>query len=160
VGSTALAAASLWTTYGDLCSLLDDRGENFENAPNLLIVPPKKAETAYQLLSDGVSIVAAATAYINTVPKLGLDLEVSPYWANTVAGSQTTCWGLAKTDGIVKPLILQLFAPAANGQLFEFSALEGTSDNGFMRDTFYYGIRGRWELGYGDWRSFYLHLVA
>lgn len=159
--TNALSSSSLWHNYGDMTTFLDDRGEIIgDNTPNLLIVPPKLAETATQLLTAGAMVVpSAAMGYVNTVPKLGLELEICPYWVADVANN-TQNWALAKTNGVVKPLILQLFTPAANGQLFEFSALEGSSDNGFMRDQFYYGIRGRWEIGYGDWRSFNLAITA
>ena len=38
---------------------------------------------------------------------------------------------------------------------FEFEALEANSEEGFMRDRYLYGIRGRYNVGFGDWRCAY-----
>jgi phage major head subunit gpT-like protein len=35
---------------------------------------------------------------------------------------------------------------------FEFEALERNSENGFLRDQYLYGIRARYNAGFGDWR--------
>jgi phage major head subunit gpT-like protein len=162
-GTAVMTSTLIWTGYSNMISLQDDRGEIMgDNAPTLLITAPAGAETASQLLSGGMIVPAANTSFINTVPKLGLDLEICPYWASdgiTSSGNHHN-WMLANTSGIVKPLILQVFTPAANGELFEFSALEGTSENGFMRDKYYYGIRGRWEIGYGNWQTISYAIVA
>ena len=37
----------------------------------------------------------------------------------------------------------------------EFNALEVNSETGFMRDKYLYGIRGRYNVGFGDWRTAY-----
>ena len=37
---------------------------------------------------------------------------------------------------------------------FEFTALDD-EDNAFMRDTLYYGVRARYNCGFGDWRGAY-----
>ncbi len=152
-GTAALSASAVFADYGAMMTWKDDRGKIIPYKPDLLMVAPALYETALQIVTPLSLPVASATAYANVSSRLGLDVMVVPYWAANA--SYAGSWALAKTDGIEKPLILQVFTPAANGQLFEFSALEGNSDNGFMRDVFYYGIRGRWNLGYGDWRTYY-----
>jgi phage major head subunit gpT-like protein len=42
----------------------------------------------------------------------------------------------------------------------EFAALEGTSENGFMRDQYVYGVRARYNVGFGLWQTAYGSQVA
>jgi len=48
---------------------------------------------------------------------------------------------------VVKGVVLQMRKP------FEFEALEQNSETGFMRDVYHYGVRARYNAGYGDWRA-------
>ncbi len=158
-GTAAFTVSDLFACYTAMMTWKDDRGKILPYKPDLLICAPQIYKTCLEALAPLTVVAANATTYNNMAPSLGLDLIMSPYWADDLS-SNSANWALACTSGVTKPLILQIFTPAANGQLFEFSALEGSSDNGFMRDTYYYGIRGRWMLGYGDWRSYYLNVVA
>jgi phage major head subunit gpT-like protein len=126
--------------------------------PDLLIVPPKLQWTARELLNNAQK--PDATYNTGNVYQGIVDLMVAPEWAADVANN-TQNWGLACTTGVTKPLILQVFTPATSGgSIFEFSSLEGNSEAGFMRDMYYYGVRSRFEIGYGDWRNWYLNVVA
>ena len=51
------------------------------------------------------------------------------------------------TKRVVKGVVLQMRKP------FEFEALEQNSETGFMRDVYHYGVRARYNAGYGDWRA-------
>jgi phage major head subunit gpT-like protein len=42
----------------------------------------------------------------------------------------------------------------------EFAALEGESESGFMRDQYFYGVRARYNVGYGLWQSAFGSQVA
>jgi len=156
----ALAEDDLFAAYTAMMSWKDDRGKIIPHKPDLLVTGPTNHMTALQILTPMTYAIAAAAGYVNVAPTLGLDLLITPYFNSTNIASGEDSWALCRTSGTMKPLILQLFTPAANGQLFEFTALEGNSDNGFMRDTYYYGIRGRWNIAYGDWRNIYFNLVA
>jgi len=157
---TGLSEAQLFIEYNAMCAWKDDRGEILPYVPDLLIAAPTIYQTALQITRPGGAVVpAAAAAYRMVGDQLGLDIMMCPYWAADVA-TGTRNWALACTRGITKPAILQVFTPTANGQLFEFSALEGNSDSGFMRDMYYYGIRGRWNIGYGDWRTWIYNAIA
>jgi phage major head subunit gpT-like protein len=51
-----------------------------------------------------------------------------------------------KVDGHVKPLIVQDRGP------FEFKSLAEGSDEEFMREKYYYGVRDRYKVAYGYWQ--------
>ena len=53
---------------------------------------------------------------------------------------------LVKSDVAIRP-----FVPVDRLPL-EFTALEGSSEEGFMRDKFYYGTRARYRLTFGYWQ--------
>ena len=55
-------------------------------------------------------------------------------------------WYLLKTDGVVRPLIFQDREPV------EFTSLTETSDEGFHREKFLYGVRARNRMTYGYWQ--------
>lgn len=156
----ALTDTTLWTAYTKMMTVKDDRGKIMPHKPDLIVCAPQVWKTALQLVTPMTLSVAATVAYANVSPQLQLDVLPSPYWVDVTAGNAKNCWALARTTGTMKPLILQLFSPAANGQLFEFSSLEGNSDNGFMRDMYYYGIRGRWNMAYGDWKNWEMAVVT
>ncbi len=56
---------------------------------------------------------------------------------------------MLSTKGVVKPVILQSRTP------IEFAALEADSESGFMRDEYVYGVRARYNAGYGLWQMAY-----
>jgi phage major head subunit gpT-like protein len=155
----ALTEADLFTQYGTMATWKDDRGKIIPYIADLLVCSPKVYPTGLKIVQPAPIIPAAATAYVSVGQHLNLEVMMCPYWASDTAAN-TNNWALASTKGGNKPLFLQVFAPAANGQLFEFTSLEGSSDSGFHRDMFYYGIRGRWEIGYGDWRTWIYNAIA
>ena len=55
-------------------------------------------------------------------------------------------WYLLKTDAAIRPFIFQDREP------IEFTALTETSDEGFRREKFLYGVRARYRLTYGYWQ--------
>ena len=69
--------------------------------------------------------------------------------ARVVAFSRITVpsvFYLLKTDVAVRPFILQDREP------LEFHAMEQNSDEGFLREKFYYGVRARYRLTYAIWQ--------
>lgn len=149
-GSDPLDAASLQAAITAMMKFKDDRGKLLGITPDLLVVPPDLQWTAMELLEStywpGESETVAKVA--NNVLKGKLDLLVSPYLTDS------NDWFVLSTKGVVKPIILQSRTP------IEFAALEADSESGFMRDEYVYGVRARYNAGYGLWQMAYAGQVA
>ncbi len=141
----ALSAESLQAAITAMMKFKDDRGKLLGVSPDLLVVPPDLQWTAMELLEStywpGEGTATANTA--SNVLKGKLDLLVSPYLTDT------SDWFVLSTKGILKPIILQSRTP------IEFAALEADSESGFMRDEYVYGVRARYNAGYGLWQMAY-----
>jgi len=148
-----LSAASLQDAITVMMKFKDDKGKPLGIVPDLLVVPPDLQWTALELLNSTYypelvdPIVGSQKLSANAL-KGRLDLVVSPYLTDT------NNWFLLATKWVVKPIILQSRVPV------EFAALEGTSENGFMRDQYVYGVRARYNVGFGLWQTAYGSLVA
>jgi phage major head subunit gpT-like protein len=144
-GTTALSAAALQAAITAMMKFKDDRGKLLGVLPDLLVVPPDLQWTAMELLESTYwpGETANATKVANNVLKGKLDLVVSPYL------SDTNDWFVLCTRGVIKPIILQSRTPV------EFAALEADSESGFMRDEYVYGVRARYNAGYGLWQMAY-----
>jgi phage major head subunit gpT-like protein len=145
-GTDALSSASLEAAITSMMKFKDDRGKILGIVPDVLVVPPDLQWTALELLNSSYypDVVTAATGSqkLSANPLKGrLDLVVSPYLTDT------NDWFLLATKWIVKPVIFQSRLPV------EFSALEGTSETGFMRDQYVYGVRARYNAGLGLWQT-------
>ena len=70
-----------------------------------------------------------------------------------LTGSADDYWFLLDTKRPIKGVILQQRSDVP----VEFSALDnsGQNESAFMRDRFYYGVRARYNLGYGLWQTAY-----
>ena len=55
-------------------------------------------------------------------------------------------WYLLKNDGVIRPFIFQDREP------IEFNALTESSEEGFKREKFLYGVRARYRMAYGYWQ--------
>jgi phage major head subunit gpT-like protein len=131
----------------------DDRGRTLGIVPDLLVVPPDLQWTAMELLNSTyyADLIAAGEGeqkLAKNVLKGKLDQLVSPYLTDT------NNWFVLCTRGIIKPVIFQSRIPV------EFEALEGESESGFMRDQYIYGVRARYNAGYGPWQMAYGSQVA
>ena len=144
-GTAALSAASLQAAITAICKFKDDRGKPMGMVPDLLVVPPDLQWTAMELLNSVYypDLLASGQKLAGNVLKGKLDLMVSPYL------SDSNDWFVICTRSIVKPVIFQSRTP------IEFSALESDSESGFMRDKYYYGVRARYNAGYGLWQTAY-----
>ncbi len=149
-GTAALASTSLQAAITAMMKFKDDRGKLLGIVPDLLVVPPDLQWTAMELLEStywpGEGSVTANTS--SNVLKGKLDLLVSPYL------SDSNDWFVLSTKGVVKPVILQNRTP------IEFAALEADSESGFMRDEYIYGVRARYNAGYGLWQMAYASQVG
>lgn len=148
-GTSALDATSLQAAITAMMKYKDDRGKLLGITPDLLVVPPDLQWTAMELLESTYWPGSQANHKMAAnVLKGKLDLLVSPYLTDS------NDWFVLSTKGIVKPIILQNRVPV------EFSALEGNSESGFMRDQYIYGVRARYNVGYGLWQMAYGSQVA
>ncbi len=155
IGTVALTSATLWAAIAAMQAFTDAQGEILDIQPDTLVVPPKLEQTAREILESdygysATSLGGATTMAKNTL-KGRLSLIVTPHCATT---ARTSSWFVLDTSGVVKPTILQERVPVS------FDALEGNSENGFMRDQYFYGIRARYNAGYGMWQKAYGSFVA
>ncbi len=142
-GADALSAASLQNTVTAMMRFTDDQGKPAGVSPDLLVVSPELYWEGRVLLESTYypDPVSAASQVLAMNPLMGsLKLLSSPYLVSP------TNWFLLDTKRIVKAIVLQMRKD------FEFTALDD-EDNAFMRDTLYYGVRARYNCGFGDWRG-------
>lgn len=144
-GTSALDAAALQAAITAMMKFKDDRGRFLGVVPDLLVVPPDLQWTAMELLESTYWPEEGTTTerMASNVLKGKLDLLVSPYLTDS------SDWFVLSTRGVVKPVILQSRTP------IEFAALEADSETGFMRDQYLYGVRARYNAGYGLWQMAY-----
>lgn len=147
-GTDPLAAESLQAAITAMMKFKDDRGKPLGIVPDLLVVPPDLQWTAMELLNSSfypelIAESAGEQKLASNVLKGRLDLAVSPYLTDT------DNWFLLSTKGLVRPIIFQSRVPV------EFSALEGASEAGFIRDQYLYGVRARYNVGFGLWQTAY-----
>lgn len=118
--------------------LKDDVGEPFdEGEVKIAIVCPPIMVTKFRELNTLVQISSSSNSMkgrLSHIIDSGRLTDVDDwYFANISEG--------------IKPIIRQI------RQKPEFNALEGESDNGFMRKTYHYGIDSREVFGYGLWQK-------
>ncbi len=143
-GTDGLSAQSLQAAITQMMRFTDDQGQPAGVMPNLLVIPPELYWEALQLLNS--------TFYPDPMPVGSWELGNNPLKGmltvlTTPYISSQANWFLMDTRRVVKALVLQMRKD------FEFSALEGNSEEGFMRDQYLYGVRARYNVGYGDWRA-------
>ena len=144
-GTAALSASALQTAFTSMMKTKDDKGKPMGVIPDTLVVPPDLKWTATELLQSvyAPEVVSGKTDTRGNVLSGVVELIVSPYLTDT------TDWFLMCSRRIVKPVVFQSRIPV------EFSALEADSEAGFMRDQYVYGVRARYNVGYGLWQLAY-----
>ena len=143
-GTDALTSASLQAAITTMMRFKDDQGRPMGVIPDKLVVSPELYWEATQLLNSAFypDPITAASQFLAMNPLKGLlSLTVSPYLTGPAN------WYLLDTKRAVKAILLQMRKD------FEFQTLEQSSETGFMRDVFYYGVRARYNAGFGDWRA-------
>ena len=151
----ALSASSLSDGITAMMTVPDDQGTPLGIMPDTLLVGPKNLWTATELVESPVVIYkgnvthnAPSTNYVNALNGK-LRIVVSPF----LTGAFDDYWFLLDTKRPIKAMILQQRSDVP----VEFTALEqsGGSESAFMRDRFCYGVRGRYNVGYGLWQTAY-----
>jgi len=143
-GTEPLSAQALQDAITVMMRFTDDQGRPAGVMPNLLVVPPELTWEAQTLLNSSFfpDPVTTANQQLGANPLRGLlSLVTTPYLTNP--GN----WFLLDTRRIVRAIVLQMRRD------FEFGALEGSTETGFLRDQYLYGVRARYNVGYGDWRA-------
>ncbi len=143
-GTDGLSAGALQAAITQMMRFTDDQGRPMGTRPSLLVVPPELYWEATQLLNSSFfpdpAPIGTQDLAINPLRGM-LSLLTTPYL------SSPGNWFLLDTGRVVRALVLQM------RKEFEFSALESSSENGFLRDQFLYGVRARYNAGFGDWRA-------
>ena len=150
LGGDPLSSASLQNAVTAMMRFTDDQGKPAGVMPDLLVVTPELYWEARVLLESTYfpDPVETASQVLAMNPLMGsLKLLTSQYLVSPAD------WFVLDTKRVVKALVLQMRKD------FEFTALDD-EENAFMRDTLFYGVRARYNCGFGDWRAAYgAHVV-
>jgi phage major head subunit gpT-like protein len=148
-GAGALSYGTLQAALIAMERTLNDQGRPMGVKPDTLVVSPENRFNAEALLQSvfypqpiGTAQNVVQNIQNNTLKNV-LRIKVSPYLPSE------TAWFVLDTKRPVRAIFLQM------RREFEFESLEGTSEEGFMRDRYLYGVRGRYNVGFGDWRCAY-----
>lgn len=153
--TNALSANSLSDGITAMMTVPDDAGIPLGIVPDTLVVGPKLQWAATELIDSPVVVykgnavdTAAPTPYRNALHGY-LRLVVSPF----LTGDYDDYWFLLDTKRPIKSVILQQRSDVP----VEFTALDNRSgsESAFMRDRYYYGVRARYNVGYGLWQTAY-----
>lgn len=154
-GTSNLGDASLADAINAMMGVPDDQGAPLGVSPDTLVVGPKLQWTAAELVESPVVVYkgngddsSPSTPYLNAFQGR-LRVVVSPF----LSGAADDYWFLLDTKRPIKGLILQQRSDVP----VEFAALDNGSgsESAFMRDRFYYGVRARYNVGYGLWQAAY-----
>lgn len=145
----ALSTEALQQAISRMMQFKDDRGRPMGIMPDTLLVGPKLHWLAMELLESPVVVQANTpaeyTPYKNVLQGK-LRLIVTPY----IAGTDENKWFLLDTSRSMRAVVLQ----ERQDVPLEFSALDSpNSEQVFMRDQVFYGVRARYGVGYGLWQT-------
>ncbi len=142
LGSLSLTEANLKTSISNISKIKSSQGEPLYLVPDTIVVPPELEWTAKELtLSTYIGESHSANPLKGT-----LKVIVSPYITDSDS------WYLLCCNSALKPIILQERCPV------EFTALGTNSEEGFMRDLFLFGVRGRYNAGFSYWQLAYANI--
>ena len=130
----------------------DDQGRPAAVKPTALVVPPELYWEAATLLGSAYfpDVLTTANQDLGMNPLRGM-LSLDHDAVSDPARRLVSCWTRRGWCG-------RLCCKC--GKDFAFDALEGSSENGFLRDQFLYGVRARYNVGFGDWRAAFGSLVG
>jgi len=133
--------AAIINSIAKILSFKDDRGEPMnENARNFAVMVPL---TYWQQAIEAITLPTVASGGANVIPNLpGFNIRVLP----NVRLSWTTKIATFRTDGRVKPFILQEEMPLSMKAVAEGSELE------FNENKHRYGVDWSGNVGYGYWQ--------
>lgn len=157
--TSALSAAALAEGISKMMLAPDDTGQPLGIVPDTLVVGPKLLWDAIELVESPVVVYksnpvdsVSSTPYLNAFYGK-LRVVASPF----LAGTTDDYWFLLDTKRPIRGVILQQRSDVP----VEFSALEAGSgsESAWMRDRYHYGVRARYNVGYGLWQTAYGGIV-
>jgi phage major head subunit gpT-like protein len=157
--TSALSGSTLGSGIEQMMLVPDDRGEPLGIVPDTLVVGPKLQWSALELVESPVVVykgnpndTAASTPYKNAFSGK-LRLIVSPY----LRGTYDDYWFLLDSTRAVRSVLIQQRSDVP----VEFTALDNSSQNeaAWWQDRFFYGVRARYNVGYGLWQTAYGAIV-
>ena len=127
---------ALKESIGAMLAFKDDQGEPvlISETGLICVVPPTMLFTASEAINS--TVVGNETNVLRGIARV-----IALPWL-----TDKSKWYLMKTDGVVRPFIFQDREP------IEFNALAEDSDEGFKREKFLFGVRGRYRMAYGYWQ--------
>jgi phage major head subunit gpT-like protein len=152
-GTSALDAAALASAINQMMLVPNDRQEPMGILPDTLVVGPKNQWTATELVESPVAVykgngsdTAPSNSYKN-VFEGKLRVIVSPY----LRDASDDYWFLLDSTRAVRSIIMQQRSDVP----VEFSALDSSnpSDTTWWQDRYFYGVRARYNVGYGLWQT-------
>lgn len=127
---------------GQMIAYKDDRGQVLRLQPNpagfILIVPTALYFTALDAL--GIALVPATDGLARNVLQNAAS-RVVPFAGLTDSAS----WFLCKTDRTIRPFVFQ------DRMGIEFGSVAQNSEEAFKREKYYFGVRARYRITYGQW---------
>jgi phage major head subunit gpT-like protein len=152
--TTALSDTQLQLAEAAMMGFVDDKGECMEIMPDTLVVGPKLARFASDLLESSVivkepgdgAIASGATTYTprDNYFKGKYALVVSPY----LSGTYDDYWFLLDTSREIKPIVIQ---SRSDVPITIETDMEEPSAK--MKEKFSFDARGRYVQGYGLWQT-------
>ncbi len=148
-GLDALSSSTLATSMSTMMGFTDDQGIPLGIIPDTLLVGPSNWWTALELVESVTAVHKSDANSTNhkNVFRGKLKVVLSPF----LRGASAANWFLLDTTRAMRAIILQQRSDVP----IEFTALEGgsSSEAAFMRDQYLYGVRGRYNVGYGLWQT-------
>ena len=127
---------SLSAAIAQLLSFKDDQGQPKSQSARgfFAVVPATMYVTALEavnatMVNSTSAVALSGAAKVITLPGL----------------STASVWYLLKTDASVRPFVF------LDRAAVEFKALAEGSGEEFLREKYYYGVRARYRIAYGDW---------
>lgn len=107
-------------------------------------------ELGFNLLAAGFSTVGYDGQFFFDTDHPVIQSDGSTASVSNFQGGSGTPWFLLDTSRAMRPMILQRREPASLS-----SMVDETDENVFMRDEFIYGVRARYNVGFGLWQLAY-----
>lgn len=137
--TTAAFKTDIQSAITALKDFVDERDKPFNtmlDSANLIAVVPTGIEFNFKEALNATIIANTSNIMVGAVGRV----IVSPWLTDA------DDWYLLWTGSPLRPFIFQ------DRMGVEFQAMEAESEAGFFREQYFYGVRARYNLGYGFWQ--------